>query len=104
MLEFTVPKYFVLPVRESDKLTLYFWNRKLKVKEHDYTYTYSVEETNSQIFEKVKAILIPEIEKFEKLSDHEKQMVWYNELDRIEEEERQEMIEEKHWKWMHPHI
>ena len=105
MPSFTTPKYFVVPIQASYKIAEFYWTKNsLKTRVVDEITTYTVDDSDGKILEKIKALLSPSIANFEKLSDHERLNVWYDELRRIEEEERQEMIAEKHWKWMNPHI
>ena len=105
MLSFTTPKYFVVPTSASYKIAEFYWKKtSLKSREENDTRTYSVDDSDARTLEVIKDILIPEVVEFEKLSDDERLQVWYDELDRIEEEERKERIAEKHWKWMNPHI
>lgn len=105
MLSFSTPKYFVVPTQASYKIAEFYWKKNsLKTRVVDEITTYTVDDSDASIIEQIKAILIPVIADFEKLSDDKRLNVWYDELCRIEEEERQEMIAEKHWKWMNPHI
>ena len=105
MPSFTTPKYFVVPTQASYKIAEFYWTKNsLKTRVVDDITTYTVDDSDMRILEVIKALLSPSIADFEKLSDDKRLKVWYAELDRIEEEERQEMIAEKHWKWMNPHI
>ena len=105
MPSFTTPKYFVVPTQASYKIAEFYWTKNsLKTRVVDEITTYTVDDSDERILEVIKALLSPSIANFEKLSDDERLNVWYDELARIEEEERQEMIAEKHWKWMNPHI
>ena len=105
MPSFTTPKYFVVPTQASYKIAeFYLTKNSLKTRVVDEITTYTVDDSDERILDVIKALLSPSIAEFEKLSDDERLNVWYDELIRIEEEERQEMIDEKHWKWMNPHI
>lgn len=105
MPSFTTPKYFVVPIQASYKIAEFYWTKNsLKTRVVDEITTYTVDDSDAKILEVIKALLSPAIADFEKLSHDERLNAWYDELIRIEEEERQEMIAEKHWKWMNPHI
>ena len=105
MPSFTTPKYFVVPIQASYRIAeFYLTKNSLKTRVVDEITTYTVDDSDARILETIKALIIPAIAEFEKLSDDERLNAWYDELRRIEEEERQEMIAEKHWKWMNPHI
>ena len=105
MPSFTTPKYFVVPIAASYKIAEFYWTKNsLKTRVVNEIITYTVDDSDAKILEQIKALLIPAISDFEKLSGDERLQVWYDELTRIEEEERQEIIAEKHWKWMNPHI
>lgn len=105
MPSFSTPKYFVAPTNASHKIDQYFWTKtSLKIRTRDEAVTYTVDDADKKIIDEITALLTPAVLEFEKLSEDKKIQVWYDELTRIEEEERQEMIAEKHWKWMNPHI
>lgn len=105
MPSFSTPKYFVAPPIASHKIVQYFWTKTtLKIRTRDETVTYIADDADKRIIDEITELLTPAVLEFEKLSDDKKIHVWYDELIRIEEEERQERIAEKHWKWMNPHI
>ena len=70
MLSFTTPKYFVIPNQASYKIAEFYWTKNsLKTRVVDEITTYSVDTSDAKILEQIKALLIPAIAEFEKLSE-----------------------------------
>ena len=107
MPEFKTPEYFFPPGTVAHTIGMMRWGKKNTLthrEEYPGIQIYTADEVDASLIEQIKELLAPSIAKFEQINEKQRMDLWFKELDRIEAEEKREMIEEKHWKWMNPHI